>query len=332
MSDKSKILIIRFSSIGDIVLTTAVIRCLKKQLDGEVELHFVTKNNYFTLLSENPYLDKIYSIEKSVGEVIEELKAEEYNYVIDLHKNSLSREIVRKLNVLSFNFNKLNIRKWFKVNFKWDVMPDVHIVTRYLKSTEAFGVKYDGNGLDFFLPTNISSKVKLPDRFKHGYVVMVIGANHFTKQIPEIKLSSIIKNTSENFILVGGKSESSVGERLETCAKERVWNTAGKMSLHQSAYIIQQAKVVITPDTGMMHIAAAFQKKIISIWGNTIPEFGMYPLLKSGNESRSIIIENKLLSCRPCSKIGYKKCPKKHFNCMMKIDVNDIVSALNELS
>lgn len=328
MNTKVKILIIRFSSIGDIVLTTPVIRCIKNQIEGDVELHYITKKVYLPLLAENPYLDKIYSIEKSTNEVIEELKAEQYDYIIDLHKNMRARRVKRKLKALSFTFDKLNIRKWLLVNFKWNKMPELHIVDRYLAAAKAFDIKYDGEGLDYFLPKNISSQIELPNKVKMGYTALVLGANHATKQIPENKLKSILEKSTENFVLIGGKDDAALGERLELIAPNRVWNTAGEMSLHQSAYLIKQANSVITPDTGMMHIAAAFQKRILSLWGNTVPEFGMYPLLKKGNENQSTIFELKNLSCRPCSKIGFNKCPKGHFNCMMLIDEEEVIKKI----
>lgn len=328
MNTSVKILIIRFSSIGDIVLTTPVIRCIKNQIEGDVELHYITKKVYLPLLAENPYLDKIYSIEKSTNEVIEELKAEKYDYIIDLHKNMRARRVKRKLKALSFTFDKLNIRKWLLVNFNWNKMPELHIVDRYLAAAKAFDIKYDGEGLDYFLPKNISSQIELPNKVKEGYTALVLGANHATKQIPENKLKSIIEKSTGNFVLIGGKDDAALGERLELIAPERVWNTAGAMNLHQSAYLIKQANAVITPDTGMMHIAAAFQKRILSLWGNTVPEFGMYPLLKKGNESQSTIFEVKDLSCRPCSKIGFNKCPKGHFNCMMLIDESEVIKKI----
>jgi len=328
VNTKVKILIIRFSSIGDIVLTTPVIRCLKNQIKGDVELHYITKKVYLPLLAENPYLDKIYSIEKSTNEVIEELKAEQYDYIIDLHKNMRARRVKRKLKALSFTFDKLNIRKWVLVNFKWNKMPELHIVDRYLAAAKAFDIKYDGEGLDYFLPKNINSQIELPNKVKNGYTALVLGANHATKQIPENKLKSILEKSTENFVLIGGKDDADLGERLELIAPDRVWNTAGEMSLHQSAYLIKQANSVITPDTGMMHIAASFQKRILSLWGNTVPEFGMYPLLKKGNENQSTIFEVKDLSCRPCSKIGFNKCPKGHFNCMMLIDESEVIKKI----
>jgi len=323
-----KILIIRFSSIGDIVLTTPVIRCLKKQLEGEVSIHYLTKKNYLPLLENNPYLDKVYGIEKSTNEVIEVLKQEHYDYVIDLHKNMRSRRVKKKLKVMNFSFDKLNIQKWLLVNFKWDIMPDIHIVDRYLMAVKALGIENDGEGLDYFIPTEIAKQIVIPDKFKGNYTALAISAAHFTKRIPKVKLEEIIGNTEGLFILVGGMEDQTLGEALENKYPEKVWNMVGKTSFHESAYLLEQAKNVISPDTGMMHIAAALQKPILSIWGNTVPEFGMYPYYKKGNEHLSSIFEIKGLSCRPCSKIGFDKCPKGHFKCMIKIDGKAVAKKL----
>ncbi|HRB40127.1 MAG TPA: glycosyltransferase family 9 protein, partial [Bacteroidia bacterium] len=98
----------------------------------------------------------------------------------------------------------------------------------------------------------------------------------------------------------------------------------GITSIGQSASLIKQSKAVITHDTGLMHIAAALRKKIVSVWGNTVPEFGMYPYLPVNSVPFSIS-EVKNLNCRPCSKIGYNTCPKKHFRCMNDMDIQEII-------
>ena len=322
MENKVKVLIIRFSSIGDIVLTTPVIRCLKQQLEGDVEIHYLTKANYAALLEQNPYLTKIHTISKSTNEVIEQLKAENFDYVVDLHKNLRSSRVKKRLKALSFSFNKLNIQKWLLVNFKLNKMPDIHIVDRYLEAAKALGIENDDKGLDYFLPDNIENS--FPEKFPETYTALVLGANHATKKMPKHKLVELLKGSNQHFVLIGGKEDEALGKELEHIDPKRIKNACGKTNLNQSAYLIQQAQAVVTPDTGMMHIAAAFQKRIISIWGNTVPAFGMYPYLDKENQNNFTILEIKGLSCRPCSKIGYDKCPKGHFKCMEEIKVEEI--------
>lgn len=321
---KVKILIIRFSSIGDIVLTTPVIRCLKSQLEGEVEIHYLTKKVYSSLLENNPFLHKIHAIEKSTNEVIEELIQENFDYVVDLHKNLRSSRVKRKLKGLSFSFDKLNWQKWLLVNLKINRLPKVHIVDRYLDSVKALGVKNDGKGLDFFLPQGIEKNIQLPGFIEKGYVALVLGATHATKRLPPHQLKELALTINSPLILIGGKEDESIGQEIENLAPLRIFNASGKTSLNESAALIKNAKAVITHDTGMMHIASAFQKKIISIWGNTVPDFGMFPYLNDQNKETYTVVEVPNLSCRPCSKIGFDKCPKGHFKCMEDIQLNKI--------
>ena len=331
-----KILIIRFSSIGDIVLTSPVIRCLKKQTGAEI--HYLTKKNFEKILTSNPYVDKIFSIEKEISEVITDLKSMNYDYVIDLHKNLRSLHVKKALGIKSFSFNKLNIEKWLMVNLKINRLTNTHIVDRNLKTIESLGVKNDGEGLDYFIPKEdeidlniIIQKHKFPIA-DSNYIAFVIGAAHATKRLPTEKIIDICNGLNLPVILLGGKEDFENGEIVSTKSTGYVLNLCSKLNLNQSASIVKQANVVITHDTGLMHIAAAFRKKIISIWGNTIPEFGMYPYYPtSENEGiyKNNIVEVKGLSCRPCSKIGYDKCPKGHFKCMQMIDTEGVIMLAN---
>ena len=318
-----KILIIRFSSIGDIVLTTPVIRCLKKQLNAEV--HFLTKKQYLPLLEANPYLDKIFTINSKVGEVLPKLKTEGYHYIIDLHKNIRSWQVRLGLKKKTYSFKKLNFKKWLLVHFKINRLPNVHIVDRYLKSIEMLGVKNDGNGLDYFLPNDRPpSAVRRPP-----YIAFAIGAAHQTKRLPIERIISICKKINLPVLLVGGKEEMKEGQLISEKAGHHVKNLCGQLSINESALVVRDAEKVITHDTGMMHIAAAFQKNILVVWGNTVPALGMSPYYgeNKNNAFHSFEID---LPCRPCSKIGHNKCPKGHFKCMQLQDIEAIIQMANK--
>ena len=331
-----KILIIRFSSIGDIVLTSPVIRCLKKQTGTEI--HYLTKKNFEKILISNPYVDKVFSIEKEISEVITDLKSMNYDYVIDLHKNLRSLHVKKALGVECFSFNKLNIEKWLMVNLKINRLPNTHIVDRNLETVASLGVENDGAGLDYFIPKEdeidlheISKKFNFPIA-DSKYIAFVIGAAHATKRLPVEKIIDICNGLKLPVILIGGKEDFNNGDIISTKSTGYVLNLCSKLNLNQSASIVKQAQVVITHDTGLMHIAAAFRKKIISIWGNTIPEFGMYPYYPTALKEevfKNNIVEVKGLSCRPCSKIGYNKCPKGHFKCMQMIDTERLIMLAN---
>jgi ADP-heptose:LPS heptosyltransferase len=319
-----KFLIIRFSSIGDIVLTTPVIRGIKEQVEG-AEVHFLTKPAYQTILEHNPYLDGIHVLQKSMKETLNPLREEGFDYIIDLHHNLRTWRLKNKLKVLDFSVNKLNREKWLIVNFKKDKLPDKHIVERYLDCVSVFDVKDDGKGLDYFIPEK--DKIEIDTSLKPNFLAFSIGGQHETKKLPKESIREIVKNIQAPVVLLGGPEDEKTGNEIAS-GLNHVYNYCGTLNLNQSAWVLKNASLVISHDTGLMHIAAGFHKPILSIWGNTIPKFGMTPFQA---DDRSKIFEVKELSCRPCSKIGYKKCPKKHFDCMKKQDLQAIISDANQL-
>ena len=158
-----------------------------------------------------------------------------------------------------------------------------------------------------------------------GYLAFAIGAQHQTKRLPTAKIVEICKGIKRPIFLLGGKEEEAEGEQIAEQSGSHVTNLCGKLSLQESAEVLRGAAFVITHDTGMMHIAAAFQQKILSIWGNTVPAFGMSPYYGSEHPDRNISFEVPGLACRPCSKIGHAACPMGHFRCMNGQDVEKIV-------
>ncbi|MEZ4799940.1 MAG: glycosyltransferase family 9 protein [Flavobacteriales bacterium] len=323
MSNAAKILIIRFSSMGDIVLTTPVIRRLKQQLDGDIEIHFLTKKNFANLLEPNPYIAKVHAIDKSVQEVMPELLKEEFHYVIDLHSNIRSRIVKRRLKKLNFTFKKLNVKKWLLVNFGWNLMPEKHIVDRYLDALHAFGTTDDGQGLDYFYPENFEANLQLPNH----YTAFAIGGAHIGKRMEAEKLIEIISQIPGQIVLLGGKEDVETANKIAASLPD-VINGVGQWSIHQSAYASEHADLVITGDTGLMHIASAFGKNIISLWGCTTPSLGMYPY-RPGN--LSVIVEPHGRKKRPCSKLG-NKCKYGNDNrCIQAISVEEVVAAAKNI-
>jgi len=290
----------------------------------DVLVHFLTKSAFAGILKHNPYVDKVYELEDDFIGLIKKLKEENYDFVVDLHHNFRSFKVKSALKKPSEAFDKLNIEKWLLVNLKIDRMPSAHIVERYMETADSLNVHYDGGGLDFFIPEadNVDFNT-LPAPWNKGYVAMVIGAKHFTKKMPDAKLIALILEMKLPVALIGGNEDVASGNYIAENTKEFSWDTTGKYNLFQSASLVEKARLVITHDTGLMHIAAAKNQKIISLWGNTVPEFGMYPFLPAG-AGESAIIENTNLSCRPCSKIGYDKCPQGHFKCMNDLDIRKI--------
>jgi ADP-heptose:LPS heptosyltransferase len=324
-----KILVLRFSSIGDIVLTTPVVRALKQQVPG-ARVHYCTKPGYRSIIEPNPYVDQAHYLTGTLTELVEELRQEQFDFIVDLHNNLRTRLIKLRLGVKSASFDKLNWQKWLLVNFKTDMLPRVHIVERYLAAAAPLGVHDDKQGLDYFIPPQDEVDLAtLPAGFQRGYVAFAIGAQHATKRLPTERLIELCAQLNRPIVLLGGPEDETTGHVVEQALENwphdksqphsptiaPIYNACGQYSLNQSASLVRQAQLVVSHDTGLMHIAAAFGKEIFSVWGNTVPEFGMYPY-----RTEFRVLEVRGLPCRPCSKIGYAKCPQGHFKCMRDIN------------
>src|SRR5215218_1815396 len=329
-----KFLIIRFSSIGDIVLTTPVVRCLKKQVPG-AQIHYLIKPQFKAVMEPNPYIDKFHVLRQDWDKMIEELKEEKFNYIIDLHHNLRTLRVKKALDVPAFSFNKLNIEKLVFTKLKWNIMPKLHIIDRYMETVKPFGVYNDGEGMDYFIPEDQKVTLKdIPGSHHAGFVSIVIGASYYTKKLPVYKLQELCKKINHPIILLGAKEEAGEGTAIASVDPIKVYNACGKFSLHESADLVRQSKLVIAHDTGLMHIAAALKKPVISIWGSTTPSFGMVPYYGENYLAHQAQpyddVQVHKLWCRPCTKFGRKKCPQGHFKCMKKISIEDIVRKVNK--
>jgi len=324
-----RFLVVRFSSIGDIILTTPVMRHLKQEVK-DAEVHFLTKSTFSALLEANPYVDRIHTLNGNLQACIRELRALQIDYIIDLHNNARSARLKYGLKRMDFAVNKLNWKKWLLVNLKLDHLPDKHMVDRNLDTISNFISRRDEQGLDYFIPEEAEvDPASLPETFQHGYIGLSIGAQHETKKLPLPLLIELCRKLRYPILILGGPTDRVTGDALVSALPaQSIRNTCGLYTLHQSASLVKQARVLISHDTGLMHMGAAFHKKIISVWGNTVPKFGMYPY-RAHPSSRQFEVEG--LPCRPCSKIGFQKCPKKHFKCMMDQDLEGMAETAHRL-
>lgn len=281
------------------------------------------------MIRVNPFIDKIHILDGNMHALLQSLKVEQFDYILDLHKNLRSLRVRSSMKIMSFTVDKINLAKFLMIRFKVNRLPDKHIVDRYMETTRLFDVTNDGKGLDYFIPPEDEIELSsLPQTFRSGYIALVVGAMHGTKQMPEEKMINICRELDLPVILLGGQREGVLGKEIDKQTGDQVLNTCGQYNINQSASLIRQSRVVITHDTGLMHIAAAFHKKILSVWGHTIPEFGMYPYMP---DRASNIFEVVGLPCRPCTKIGKKECPKGHFRCMNDIDYREIISTARKI-
>lgn len=299
-------------------------RCLKLQ-DPTCEIHYLTKKSFLGILANNPYLDKIITINKDIDEVMVSLKTEKYTQVIDLHNNLRTFRVKQKLGVTATAFPKLNFKKFLLTTFKLDFMPKIHVVDRYFEAVKSIGIKNDKKGLDFFIPPVDEVELHTFGVPTH-FIAFAIGAQFATKRLPQHQLVNLVNKVEGHVILLGGETDVETGKFIQANCPHAI-SLCGLLNLNQSASVVRQCAKLITHDTGLMHIAAAFNKPTVSIWGNTVPALGMTPYQprNPGNFS----IHEVDLKCRPCSKIGYQTCPKKHFKCMENQDLTAIAATVN---
>ena len=311
-----KILVIRFSAIGDILLTFPVVEALVHKYPS-AEIHFLTKR------SNEPVLDLLSNkvqprfLQESLVQTAKQLRGERYDLVIDLHNNLRTFLLQVLLMKGSWHrFRKLNFQKWLFTAFKWNTLPKVHVVDRYAKAASVSPASVN------LAVSNTNVVESLPSH----YVAWVLGATFSTKQFPLSKLIETIERLEMPIVLLGGEKENPLASSLQAHFPSLI-SYVGKTSLSEAALVLSKAKVVVTNDTGLMHLAAFYAKPMVCIWGNTVPAFGMYPY-QSAPVFHAQVSD---LSCRPCSKIGHNTCPKGHFQCMLNqhsVEISEQITAL----
>ncbi len=320
-----KILVIRFSSIGDIVLTTPVLRCLKQQVPG-AEVHYLTKEAFAPIVAHSPHVDRVHLLGDDLAKVLPGLRAERFDLVVDLHRNLRTWRVKSALGRPARSFDKLNIAKWLLVNLRKDRMPRVHIVDRYLATVAHLGVVNDGLGLEVTIPAGRGVPPgELPQAHQGGYVALCVGAAHATKRLPPHRLVELAEAIASPIVVIGGEEDRVVGRAIADAVGPRVFDATGRYDLLGSASLIRGARSVVAHDSAAMHLACAFARPTISVWGNTVPLFGMGPYMPLHPE-RAHVAEVQGLPCRPCSKIGHDQCPQGHFRCMERQDLGRIAA------
>jgi ADP-heptose:LPS heptosyltransferase len=319
-----KILVIRFSSMGDIIYTTPVVRCLKKQLSG-AEVHFLTKPVFKYIYDNNPYVDKLLLLKPTLGETIADIKAEKYDYIIDLHNNLRTAVIKLRTGIKSSTYKKQTIRKWLSLKLNLKLIPPTHLVDRYMQAVKFLGVVNDGGPINYYIKADYRLANLLPASHQNGYVAFVIGATHFTKRMPNAKIISICSQLNMPVVLLGGADVKANGDEIASVLGEKIYNACGITTLDESVFLVSKAVSIIGFDTGLTHIAEAFNIPIVSVWGGTVPELlGVQPYMV-----KDVLVAGIDLPCRPCSKFGLEKCPLGHFKCMNDMPESPIISFTN---
>jgi lipopolysaccharide heptosyltransferase II len=345
MDSINKTLVIRFSSIGDIVLASPLLRLLRARFPkGQID--FVTRKEYAELVRFNQNLNRTYEFDAGSGfEGLRKLKKtireERYDLLVDLH-DSLRSKFLRSIRgPKRVVVDKRILERSMLVQFKKNVFKDVvSVVDRYIETLKEFGVKNDGKGLELHIPDEVLFRVSGQlstlelSRFEK-VIALCPGARHFTKRWPAERFARVgaafVQKLNAKVLLFGGVSDEPLCKQIaweinNEAGADRASSLAGRLGLLETAAAMQFCDVVITNDSGLMHIATAMQRRIVAIFGSTVKEFGFFPY-----DPSAIVIERPGLACRPCSHIGRGDCPEHHFRCMMDIEPEQVLLRTREL-
>ena len=320
IASKKKILIIRFNSIGDIVLTTPVIKMLH---DLGYEVHYLLKSSYASVLEFNPYVSRLITLDSSLSDILPELASQDYDRVIDLHNNIRSKRVCSALKKPVLRLKKERVGLWLLTQWGIGKFQRDHIVDRFLDIIKPL----TKDNVNPSLPQYFLKSEKSGIEVEQDYMVIAIGAAYATKQIPINLIVEVIDQTDIHCVLLGGKEDVERATQITNLVEKEVDNLTGKLSISESASMIQKARLVLSGDTGMMHIANALGTPVVAVFGSTHPILGYRPYDPHSNK-KNIVIQNNDLTCRPCTKQGKHKCPKRHFKCMKELKSSDIIDKI----
>jgi len=343
-----RVLIIRLSSVGDIVLSSLLVRVLRQHFP-QSEIDYLVKAEFSELMQHNPYLTRVIQFPTNgtfhdLRSLRRDIRQRNYGVIIDIHDSLRSRYLCFGAH-RAVRIDKRRIARFFLVKFKWNLYgwfggaPSV--AERYLETVRQFGITNDDNGLELFVPDSAHEKVNAflaSSRFNSSKPLIAVcpAAKHQNKMWPQERFAeaaaTLGTDLNAGIVLFGSGPEEEYRARdIEDQIRKRapevpVLNGTGQLSLLEAAALMDHCCLVFSNDSGLMHIAAARKRKILAIFGPTVQEFGFFPF-----GTTSSVVENATLSCRPCTHIGLPDCPKRHFKCMNDLSVSEVLHSARTL-
>ena len=338
LKNPKNILIFRLSSIGDIILTTALIRCIRKTFPVS-QITFVVKKEFHDLIKYNTNLNKIIAYDKSTGfkglQILRQnIKRNRYDWFIDIHNNIRSNYVKRNSRIpLKTVYKKYIIKRWILINTGINLYKqNKPVLLRYFDALKILDVKYDGEGTEVFFSDGHMQKVRdtlESNGYKNSRIaVLCPGASYKNKQWTMegfAEIAGILKERGFYVVLLGGKTDIKNCRNVNEINNNNLLNIAGELKLLESAALLSISDIVVTNDSGMLHMAQSQKKPVVAIFGPTTKELGYFPIPQ---KSRIAEVE---LSCRPCTPKGLNHCPKKHFKCMKNISSKMVIKLIDEL-
>ncbi|HKI78002.1 MAG TPA: glycosyltransferase family 9 protein [Ignavibacteriaceae bacterium] len=322
LNNVKNLLIIRLSSLGDILLATPLIRSIKKQFPA-INIDFIAREQYRDALKFSPHIRNLYELSENYDELKEQVAESKYDLIIDLQNNVRSRKLTSEAKTKITRFKKHDLEKFLLVKFKINKLKELpQIPVRYSNTLDNFSL--DENGLEISVPDNFKSSLKE----EGNYIGLAPGSRHFTKMWPSyyyIYLCKMLLVNDFNVVLFGGKNDKDICKEIAGLLP-KIINLCNDDDILQTVTDMKMCRAVVCNDSGMMHTACAAGVPVLPIFGSTVKEFGFTPY-----KTKNLILENNSLSCRPCSHIGRSKCPKEHFKCMLDLTPQLVFRNINFL-
>jgi lipopolysaccharide heptosyltransferase II len=339
-----KTLIIRFSSVGDIVLSSLLCRVLRRRFP-ESQIDFLVKAEFAGLVRNNPNLTNILEFPPSgslrdLSRFRTTIRKAQYDLIVDAHGSLRSRMLTLGFRSVR-RIRKRRLARALLVLFKWNLYAlqggAPSVAERYIEPVTDLGVADDGNGLDLYFDHASAAHAAelVQDTGNAPMIGICPSARHGNKMWIAARFAETAARLAERYsagvMVFGSEGEQERCEGICTAIRNRpggrhVINLAGKTTLLETASLMDRCSVIISNDSGLMHIAAARKRPTVAIFGPTVEEFGFFP-----HGTRNVVVQHPSLACRPCTHIGLPECPRRHFRCMNDIPVERVFSAAETL-
>jgi lipopolysaccharide heptosyltransferase II len=329
-----RILLVRFSSIGDVLLTTPLIRALRRACP-DATITALTKRQFAPLLADNPHLDATLALgpEDSLPALGRSIRQQRFTHLLDLHGNLRSR-ILRLLAPGPWqSYNPRRRARRELIRFKRDRYPDrVPVAERYFEAARDLGVTPDGGPPEFAVSTERDAEAggwlgpMVPER---GHVALAPGAHHATKRWPAAHweaLAARLASHGYGVVVVGGLQDATLSQAVARAAGAAGRSATGQFDLPGSAALLARARVLVSGDTGLMHLATAVGTPVVALFGPTVEQFGFFPY-----RATAVVLQRDL-PCRPCSAMGGTRCPLGHHRCLTEITPEEVAARVMELA
>lgn len=333
-----RILVIRLSSIGDILLTTPILRLLRQRCP-QARIEFLVKAVYQDLVREHPCVDRVWRFEsgQTLRQTLYTLRQRRYDMVLDLHRTLRSRLLYRGLSApYKLTYNKRSLRRALLVHLGWNTLQNITPVPEsYAAPLRRLGIRSPLPGLEMHLEPGSREAIQaylsqvFPDGCEGPFLALAPGARWATKRWPVERFAEVAQEltgaSGGGVVILGGSDDVFLAQELRRRLRTPVLDCTGKLTLMQTAALLQQCRLLLSNDSGLMHMATALEIPVVAVFGPTVEEFGFYPF-----QAQAQVVRTEL-SCRPCSTKGSKRCPRGHHHCMQQVTSAQVLTALQDM-